>query len=439
MSRRPVKFWEEDDFFCDLSFLLIVTLQCTKKMLHSVKRALVQPQTNSPQKVITRTVWLLSFVSLFNDIASEMLTPVMPMFLKQIGFSVVFIGILEGIAEGMAGLSKSYFGMESDRIGKRLPFVQWGYALSAFSKPMLSIFVYPLWVFFSRTMDKLGKGIRTGARDAMLSDEATPATKGRVFGVHRAMDTAGAVIGPALALIYLNYYPEDYKTLFILTFAPGLFVILLTRFIKEKPRQITGKKRTKFFPVISYWKSSTPAFKKLMIGLLTFALFNSADVFLLLKMKETGLSDVKVIGVYIFYNVFYAIAAYPLGMLADKIGLKKIFIAGLIMFSAVYGGFGFNNNFTVFLVLFAAYGIYQAATDGVSKAWISNIVDKNETASAIGTYTGLQSICALLASSICGLLWYNFGAMTTFLVTSIATIVVIIYVMIAVPYHPYRK
>src|SRR5436189_4258189 len=163
---------------------------------------------------ITRTVWVLSLVSLFNDAATEMLYPIMPIYLKHIGFSIILIGILEGIAEATAGLSKGYFGKLSDNTGKRIPFVQIGYTLSALSKPMMAFFVYPLWIFFARTIDRLGKGIRTGARDAILSDEATPSTKGKIFGFHRSMDTFGAVLGPALALIYLYYNPQDYKTLF---------------------------------------------------------------------------------------------------------------------------------------------------------------------------------------------------------------------------------
>jgi len=350
----------------------------------------------------------------------------MPMFLKQIGFTVVFIGILEGIAEAVAGLSKSYFGRQSDLSGKRLPFVQWGYAMSAISKPMMAAFVYPLWIFLARTLDRFGKGIRTGARDALLSDEATPATKGRVFGFHRAMDTCGAVLGPAIALIYLYYHPGEYKTLFIITFAPGILVILLTRFIKEKKHPATKRSKIKLLSFI-YWKTSPPQYRRLVSGLLLFALFNSADVFLLLKMKEGGLNDTEVIGVYILYNLVFALTAYPMGILADKLGLKKIFILGLFVFAAVYTGFALNNNLVVFIILFVLYGLYQAATDGVSKAWISNIVDKSETATAIGTYTGLQSICALLASSGCGLLWYNFGSLITFLVTAGVTVVVIIY------------
>lgn len=176
-------------------------------------------------KHISRTVWILSVVSLLTDTASEMLYPIMPIYLKSIGFSIVLIGILEGIAEATAGLSKGYFGKRSDLSGKRVPFVQLGYAFSAISKPMMAAFIFPIWIFFARTIDRLGKGIRTGARDAILSAEATPETKGKVFGFHRSMDTFGAVLGPAFALLYLYYYPQDYKTLFLIAFLPGLLAV----------------------------------------------------------------------------------------------------------------------------------------------------------------------------------------------------------------------
>jgi MFS family permease len=389
------------------------------------------PLTNSPQRIITKTIWMLSLVSLFTDMASEMLYPVMPLFLKQIGFSVLFIGILEGIAEAVAGLSKPYFGKLSDAKAKRLPFVQFGYALSAISKPMMALFIYPLWIFFARAIDRLGKGIRTGARDALLSDEATPETKATVFGFHRSMDTLGAVFGPAIALVYLYFYPNNYKTLFLIAFGPGLLAIVCTLLIKEKPKPLNPKLLNSTPPnilsFVTYWKNSPPPYKKLVMGLLLFALFNSSDVFLLLRMKENGLTDMQVIGVYIFYNLIYALLAYPVGILADKLGMKNIFLLGLFIFAIVYAGFAFNNNLVIFFVLFALYGLYAAATEGIAKAWITNMVDKRETATAIGTYAGFQSIAALLASSICGLLWYNFGAMATFLVTALVTVCVIIY------------
>lgn len=352
----------------------------------------------------------------------------MPIYLKTIGFSIVLIGILEGVAEAVAGLSKGYFGKLSDNSGKRVPFVRMGYTFSALSKPMMAFFIYPLWIFFARTMDRIGKGIRTGARDAILSDEATPETKGKVFGFHRSMDTLGAVLGPLLALLYLYYYPKDYRTLFFIAFFPGILAILASFLLKDKSNtQPKENKSVSFFSSFSYWKESPILYRKVVVGLLAFALFNSSDVFLLLKAKQLGLSDTYVIGIYIFYNLIYALCAFPIGILADKIGLKKTFISGLILFAMVYLGMGSSTNSYVLIGLFALYGIYSAATEGIAKAWISNITDKKDTATAIGTYAGFQSICTMMASSLAGLIWYQFGASETFMVTGIATILILFY------------
>ena len=352
----------------------------------------------------------------------------MPIYLKSIGFSVVLIGILEGIAEATAGLSKGYFGKLSDLSGRRAPFVQLGYAFSAISKPMMAIFIFPIWIFFARTLDRLGKGIRTGARDAILSDEATAANKGKVFGFHRAMDTLGAVFGPILALIYLYFNPEDYRTLFFIAFLPGFLAILTTFFIKDKNVAKHRKKvRTPFFSFLKYWKKSPPPYRKLVIGLLVFAVFNSSDVFLLLQAKQAGLDDSMVIGIYIFYNLIYALFAFPVGIIADNVGLKTIFITGLALFAMVYFGMSMNSNLYLFFALFFLYGIYAAATEGIAKAWISNISLKKDTATAIGTYSGLQSICTMVASSLTGLIWFQFGATIAFLGIGIATIFVLLY------------
>lgn len=381
-------------------------------------------------KYITRTVWVLSLVSLFTDTASEMLYPVMPIYLKSIGFSIVLIGILEGLAEAVAGLSKGYFGKLSDQSARRVPFVQIGYTFSAISKPMMAIFTFPLWIFFARTLDRFGKGIRTGARDAILSDEATLKTKGKIFGFHRSMDTLGAVLGPLFALLYLYFYPNNYKTLFYIAFIPGVFAVISTSFLKENKTKLQKvKKHVSFFSFLNYWKESTPVYRKVVVGLLIFTLFNSSDVFLLLKAKQAGLNDTQVIGVYIFYNLIYALSAFPAGIIADKIGLKKMFIIGLVFFAVVYLGMGFSTNLYVIIGLFLLYGIYASATEGISKAWISNITSKKDTATAIGTYAGFQSIFTMLASSFAGLIWYQFGANTSFFVTSFATGIVVIYFM----------
>ena len=384
---------------------------------------------------ITKTVWILSLVSLFTDTASEMLYPIMPIYLKSIGFSIVLIGVLEGFAEALAGLSKGYFGKLSDSSGKRVPFVRLGYGFSAISKPMMAVFVFPLWIFFARAIDRFGKGIRTGARDAILSDEATAETKGKIFGFHRSMDTFGAVLGPVVALIYLHFYPQQYKTLFYVAFIPGLLAVFASFLLKDKLKiQVMEVKQTSFFSFLSYWKTSPAQYRRLVIGLLAFALFNSSDVFLLLKAKQAGLNDTVVIEIYIFYNLVYALCAFPLGIFADKIGLKKMFTFGLFLFAIVYFGMAFTINSYIIGGLFIIYGVYAAATEGISKAWISNISDKKDTATAIGTHSGFQSICALLASSFAGVLWYQFGANTTFFITGITTLLIIIYFSFFIKY-----
>lgn len=379
-------------------------------------------------KYITKTIWILSVISLLTDTAGEMLYPVLPIYLKTIGFSVILIGVLEGVAEATAGISKGYFGKLSDTLGKRVPFVKLGYALSAVSKPLIVLFVYPLWVFFARTLDRFGKGMRTGARDAMLSDEAVLQTKGKVFGFHRSMDTFGAVLGPSLALAYLYFYPHNYRTLFFIAFIPGLLAVVASFFLKEyRVQKSSPKEKVPFFSFLTYWKVSPIAYRKLVIGLLIFTLFNSSDVFLLLKVKQAGLNDTAVIGVYIFYNLIYALFAFPIGMLADKIGLKTVFIIGLFSFATVYFGMAISTNLYFYFGIFFLYGIFAAATEGISKAWISNSTDKKDTATAIGTFSGLQSIFAMIASSLTGLIWFQFGATVAFIVTAVATVLVILY------------
>ncbi len=381
------------------------------------------------RKLITKTVWLLSLVSLFTDMASEMLYPIMPLYLRDIGFSMVAIGILEGVAEAVAGLSKGYFGAWSDSIGKRMPFVRWGYGLSAFSKPLLAMFTYLPWVFFCRTIDRVGKGLRTAPRDALLSDEATPETKASVFGFHRSLDTLGAMLGPAAALLFLYYFPAEYKTLFLWAFIPGIAAILVTFLIKER-KQYSDNKSKKGFSFLTSFKYLPQAaknYKLLVISLLIFTLFNSSDVFLLLRMKDAGLSDTALIGIYIFYNAVYAALAFPLGTLADKLGFKNVLITGLIMFAAVYIGMSFISDWIGFAAMFLLYGCYAAATEGISKAWISNIVPKEETATAIGTYEGFRNIAAMIASFIAGFIWQQFGSTATFLSTAVITVLVVLF------------
>ncbi|EMK00438.1 MFS transporter [Leptospira sp. WS58.C1] len=380
-------------------------------------------------KKITKAVWILSLISLFTDISSEMLYPIMPLYLKSIGFSVVLIGVLEGFAEAIAGLSKGYFGKLSDQNGKRVPFVQFGYLLSAISKPIMGFFTFPLWIFLSRTMDRLGKGIRTGARDALLSDEATPETKGKVFGFHRSMDTLGAVIGPTFALVFLYFYPENYTALFFISAVPGLSAFLVSGLLKEKNKtdQPVEREKTDILSYFIYWKNAPSSYKKLVIGLLIFGLVNSSDLFLLLMAKAKGLGDSQIIGIYIFYNLVYALFSLPAGIIADKIGLKPTLVFGLFTFALVYGGMAFAIDQIHFYFLFFLYGIYAASTEGISKALISNLTPKSDSASAIGTFAGLNSIAALIASNLGGLIWFYSGPKSMFMSASLVSIAVSFY------------
>lgn len=359
--------------------------------------------------------------------ASEMLYPVMPLYLEYIGFSALGIGILEGIAQAAAGLSKGYFGKWSDHSLRRVPFVQWGYLISALAKPLMAVWTAPWWVLFARTADRLGKGIRTGARDALLSATATPQTRARVFGFHRSMDTLGAAIGPAIALLFLWQFPESYRTLFFLALFPGLLAVLATLWLRDPETSAPAKERPGLWAFLQYIPQSSSAYRRLLWGLLAFALINSSDLFLLLLMKERALTDTVLIGLYIFYNLVYALAAYPAGSLADRLGVRRVFILGLVIFAAVYAGMAGATQFWHFGGLLLLYGLYAAATEGVAKAWISNISRAEETATAIGAYEGLRSVATLLASTLAGLIWVGLGADVVFVFTAGATVLIIVY------------
>jgi MFS family permease len=381
---------------------------------------------------ITRSIWVLSLVSLFTDMASDMLYPVMPAYLRSIGFSVAFIGLLEGIAEAAAGLSKGYFGYWSDVSGKRLPFVRLGYTLSALSKPLMAAMAYPLWIFLVRTLDRLGKGMRTGARDAILADASTDGNRGKVFGFHRSMDTVGAALGPALALIWLYFRPGDYIPLFFIAFLPGIISVLLLFTLKEQNNLAPQGKTITFSDSMRWLKTATPAYRTLLWGLLLFASINSAEIFLLLRAKDLGMSDAGVVGLYIFFNLIFALLAYPLGRLSDTMGMKRIFLLGLALFAITYLGMALLSSTTAIIALFFVYGGFAAATDGLAKAWISKVCGPREKAVGLGTFAGLQSLSLLLASVWAGLLWDIAGPMTVFLLTAGLSVPVGLYFLLKV-------
>jgi MFS family permease len=276
----------------------------------------------------------------------------------------------------------------------------------------------------------LGKGIRTAARDAMLSDESGRENKGKVFGFHRGMDTLGAAIGPSIALVLLFYFPAHYRMLFLIAFVPAMLGLALTFLMRDRPAAPQPDRYYNFFSIFSYFKNANPTFKKVTVGILLFSLFNSSDLFLLMKIKASVHNDNYVVGAYIFYNIVYALASFPLGALGDNIGLKPTFIIGLVFFALVYAMMAVGNTITVFIIAFLLYGIYAAATDGISKALITTVVPKTETASAIGSLAGLSSLMALLSSSLTGLLWNYISGETALLVSASGAILAAIYLLL---------
>jgi MFS family permease len=355
-------------------------------------------------KSISRTVWLLSWVSLFTDLASEMLYPIMPVYLRGLGYSIVFIGLLEGIIEAIAGLSKAYFGHLSDFSGKRLPFVRIGYLLSAISKPLMAAFASPFWVVLVRSIDRLGKGVRSAPRDALLNAECNSQNKGKVFGFHRSMDTVGAMLGPVLALVFLYFNPGEYRLLFLLAFVPGLLAIAFTLFIKEKVNAPVSVKPG-LLALFRYRKNAGLNYRKVSGLFLLFALFNSSDVFLLLKIKEAGQTDFTLIALYIFYNLIYALTAFPMGKLGDRIGMKPVFVLGLVLFAASYAGLAWFTSLYAQIFCFLIYGLYAACTEGIAKAWIGQTILPAQAGLGYGSYMALQSLFTMLASFITATLW----------------------------------
>jgi len=365
------------------------------------------------------TVWVLGIVSFFNDTASEMIYPIVPIFLSTVLHAPVeIIGIIEGIAEATASLMKFVSGYISDLLHKRKPFVVGGYGLGAISKALIAFATVWPFVLFARIIDRLGKGIRTSARDAILLQNTTPKNKGFIFGFHRALDSAGAVVGPLIALILLNVFKENMRLTFLAACIPALIgVVLLVIFVKEKkaentsPQQKTLKKNT--FS-LSRWKNVSPRLKLFFIASMLFSVGNSSDVFIILRGKQLGLTTTLVVLAYVLYNVVQTLVSTPAGSLADKIGAKRVFAIGLLIFSLVYGGFALMTTSFWLWILFPIYGAYIAFTDGVSKAYISEFITEEESGTFFGLYQTGLAICGFLASFIGGILWSSFGPATTF-------------------------
>lgn len=365
------------------------------------------------EKVPAR-VYLLGLVSLFNDIASEMLYPIIPIFLTQVlGTPVFVVGIIDGVAEGASSLFKTIFGYLSDRLQKRKRFVVLGYAASAISKVIIAFSKTWPSVFLGRFIDRLGKGVRTGARDAMLLEVSGPRNKGLIFGVHRTFDSIGAVIGPLIALFLLQFFNNNLRSILYIAAIPSFIGLLFFFFIKETRKKIDiGKTRPSFLFSL---KNISPSFRYFLIVIALFSLGNSTDSFLILKSRQIDLSISVIILVYVLYNLVYTLLSTPAGIISDKLGAKKVFLLGLLIYIAVYIGFAFNKNPSIVWLLFGTYGAYIALTDGISKALVGSFISKEEGGMAFGVLQTVTSVFTLLASVIGGFLWSFFSPSVTFL------------------------
>jgi hypothetical protein len=285
-------------------------------------------------------------------------------------------------------------------------------------------------VYLGRATDRLGKGIRTSPRDALLANESTAESRAAVFGFHRSMDTLGAAIGPALALLWLSFHPGDYTTIFILAFAPALlsfFVTFMVRDLDSSDRHVVSTSRTGFFGYLSYWNTSSRQYRGLIRPLLLLALVNSPDTFLLLAIKEAGASDVQMIAVYIFYNLMYALLATPVGVLADRWGKEKVLLWAVLFFAITYAGITILTDASYFYVLFGVYALAMSGMESVVKAIIANKVPREDRGKALGFYASANSIGMLIAGVWAGWLWKFSGPDFVFGATAMGAVIVAVW------------
>jgi MFS family permease len=363
---------------------------------------------------IPKNVLILGLVSFFNDTASEMVYPIIPIFMTQVlKASTTAVGLVEGIAESTAALTKFIFGYLSDKFQRRKPFVTLGYTFSAFSKGVIGFSSSWLLVLFSRFLDRLGKGLRTGARDALLLQNTNEKNKGFIFGFHRSLDSAGAVLGPILGLIFIYLFANNLRLIFYLATIPGLFaVLLLILLVSEKKEEIKLPKTSQKFSFS--FRFLNPKIKLFLLISFIFALGNSSDAFLILRAKNLGLTTQLAVSAYVLYNLVQTLLGTYLGKLSDKIGHRKMFAFGLLVFSFVYFSFGVIKNSLFLWFLFPIYGIYIAATDGVSKAYLGEFISEKEAGSVYGLYQMLLALASFFASFVGGILWTKIGPQATF-------------------------
>jgi len=377
---------------------------------------------------VSRNVFFLGWVSLLTDMSSEMIFNVLPLFLLNVlKVSTPIIGLIEGIAEGTASLFKLVSGWLSDRLGQRKSLTVLGYSLSTLSKPFL--YIASSWgvVLAVRFTDRVGKGVRSAPRDALVADSTADNERGRSFGFHRGMDTAGAVLGIALAALIVYLVEREafqltwhaFRTLVLSGIGPAvLAVLILLFFVREKKKAAQRKPGEPAAPqAISEARAKTALdrrFKLFLVMMVLFTLGNSSDAFLILRAQNLNFSVFWVLVLFVVFNVVYALAAMPAGIVSDRLGRKRVIVAGWTIYALSYLGLGLASAKWEVWLLFALYGLYYGISEGVTRAFVSDLVPEERRGTAYGWYHAAVGVSLLPASVIAGLLWQYISPATTF-------------------------
>lgn len=371
---------------------------------------------------LRRNVFFTGLVSFFMDMSSEMIYPLVPIFLSSVlGVNKSVIGIIEGIAESTASLLKVFSGWFSDRIGKRKILLIVGYGISTLSRPIIALSA--LWghVLVFRFTDRFGKGIRGAPRDAIIAESALHKDLGRSFGFHRGMDTLGAVAGPAVAFIILSLFSGNYRLVFWLSMIPGIIAVLIIVFFIKERGQVTeaASSNPQTLEPSNPLKNFDWRFKAFVAIATLFAIGNSSDVFLILKATDTGIKETQIPIIYLCFNLVYALTAIPAGILSDRIGRKRIILTGFILFGFIYWGFASASEQKHIWGLFLLYGVFMGLTEGIQKAYLGTIIPDKFRATGYGIFNTFVGLAILPASVIGGWLWDKYGSHATFYYGSI--------------------
>ncbi len=362
-------------------------------------------------KGITKNIFILGLVSLFTDLSSQMVFPLIPLFLTTVlGAGVYAVGIVEGAAETAASLLKVISGYWSDKIKKRKSFILFGYSLSSITKPLFAFANIWSFVLFIRVVERIGKGLRTAPRDAIVAESCDESVRGKAYGLHRAMDGIGSVLGAILAFLLLPIL--GYRNIFLLAFIPSIIAVLVILFIKEK--NAPTKKETRETSIKLSFKELSMNLRLFIIVSSIFALGHFGYAFLLLRAKDIGLADNIAILLYVIFYIVYTICIIPFGILSDKIGRKPILIMGYLVFAITSIGLIFISNIYGILLFFVIYGIFYAMIDGVQRAFIVDLAPKHLKATALGAFHTSIGLVALPGGLIAGLLWDIISPEATF-------------------------